>query len=129
MRPFVIIGVAAVLLSACMRMGVQVTEEQLARFEEGKTTMQEVVSALGQPTGEHSMRNGTRAMTYMYNEMKARPESFIPYVGGILFGGFDQKSSTATLVFDRTGVLKSVTTSSGATGFGMGLSPGGTGAN
>lgn len=110
-------------LSGCAASGVQVKEEQLSQFERGKTTTQEVLSALGPPSHSTLMPNGNRIFIYSYAQIQTRPETFIPFVGAFV-GGADMKTNSATLIFDGRGILQSVSASSGATGTGMGLASG-----
>ena len=123
MKRMVMAAVVAFGLAGCAASGVQVKEEQLAQFEAGKTTMADVVKALGQPQHQALLPDGTRMLIYSYAQVQTRPETFIPIVGAFV-GGADMKTNSATLMFDRAGLLKTVSASSGATGTGMGLSSG-----
>lgn len=123
MKRLAFVVVLAGLLAGCAASGVQVKEEQLSQFEKGKTTIPQVVAALGQPSHQMLMPNGSRMLIYSYAQVQTRPETFIPFVGAFV-GGADMKTNSATLMFDQAGVLQSVSASSGATGTGMGLSSG-----
>lgn len=117
---------AALLLAGCAASGVQVKEEQLAEFQKGRTTLQEVVAKLGQPTRNTLMPDGSRMISYTYVQAQARPENFVPIVGPLM-GGHDVRSNLVMLTFDRSGVLASTMASShqqgAGTGFASGASP------
>ena len=123
MRGSVVAIVLGLLLGGCAATGVQVKEEQLAAFEKGKTTLQEVVAALGQPTGNTLMPDGSRMISYTYAQAQARPATFIPIVGAFA-GGVDARSNTAMLTFDQRGILKSTMSSSHQQGTGTGFAAG-----
>ena len=110
----------ALILGGCAASGVQVKEEQLSQFEKGKATSSEVIEKLGQPSQSMLMPNGSRMLIYSYVQIQTRPETFIPLVGAFV-GGADTRSNTAILMFDKSGILQSVSASTGATGTGMGL--------
>src|SRR5216684_4527323 len=82
MRYFVLLALA---VAGCYSGGVKVTEQQVRKFEVGKTTYAEVVKELGPPTSVMSNSNGTRSASYSYVMAKAKAASFIPVVG--LFAG------------------------------------------
>jgi outer membrane protein assembly factor BamE (lipoprotein component of BamABCDE complex) len=111
------------LLSACAASGVQVKEEQLQQFQTGKTTYQEVTSALGAPNFNMINADGTRTIMYTYAEAQVRPETFIPYIGPFV-GGTDMRTNNVTLMFDQNGVLQNFTAAEGQTGTGMGIASG-----
>ena len=122
---FAISVALAFSLAACACTGVQVKEEQLAQFEKSKTTAAEVVQKLGPPTGSTLLPDGRRVTSHVYARAQARAENFIPLVGPLV-GGHDTNSNVATLIFDKGGLLESVSASSTAAGTGMGLAAGGT---
>jgi len=122
MKRIAVLLVAAVL-AGCAASGVQVKEEQLSQFKQGKTTIKEVIGALGQPSHQSLLPNGSRIIVYSYTQVQARPESFIPVVGAFV-GGSDAKTNSATLMFDNAGILQSMSASSGAVGVGTGFASG-----
>ena len=122
MKRFALVLVVA-LLSGCAATGVQIKEEQLAGFEKGKTTLQEVISKLGPPTGNTLMPDGSRMISYAYAQAQARPENFIPVVGPLV-GGHDVRSNMVMLTFDRGGILSSLMSSSHQHGTGQGFASG-----
>ena len=113
-------AMGALLLAGCVSSGVQVKEEQLSSFEAGKTTLPQVVAALGQPTNTTVLSDGSRMLGYSYVQAQARPASFIPFIGPMV-GGADAKTNTVTLSFDRGGVLKSYTSTASESGVGTGF--------
>lgn len=92
-------------------------------FEVGKTTYQDVVRKLGEPTQRMVSADGSKQAFYMYVEAQARPETFIPIVGAFV-GGSDARSNSASFFFDKNDILTDYRSSSGAMGMGMGLSAG-----
>lgn len=114
---------AVLLLTACAATGVQVKEEQLSRLEKGKTTYQEVISMLGNPTSSTLMGDGARMIGYTYVEHKTRAETFIPYVGAFV-GGADTRANTVMLRFSKDGVLLDYMASANQFGTGLGAASG-----
>ena len=114
---------AAILLAGCAATGVQVKEEQLAEFEKGKTTIQDVIAKLGQPTRNTLLPDGSRTLTYTYVQAQARPENFIPIIGPLV-GGHDVRSNIVMLRFSPNGVLRSMIASSSQRGTGRGAAAG-----
>jgi outer membrane protein assembly factor BamE (lipoprotein component of BamABCDE complex) len=123
MARFIVIIGLSLLLNGCAASGVQVKEEQLAAFEKGKTTLQDVVATLGTPTGKTLMPDGSRMISYTYAQAQARPATFIPIVGAFV-GGIDARSNSVVLTFDQRGILKSTMSSSHQQGTGMGFAAG-----
>ena len=111
------------LVAGCVASGTQVGEDQLAKFERGKTTMQEVVRALGQPNGNSVLLDGSRMLTYVYFKASPRPENFIPVVGAFV-GGVDTTNNSVVLKFNSGGVLENYQSSSGNISGGFGLEAG-----
>ena len=121
LRKIILVAFSIYLLSGCAATGVQVKEENLKSFVEGKTTIEEVVNALGEPTSTMRNSDGTKILMYIYMSSTVRPETFIPIVGGFV-GGADTKSSNVMLNFNQSGVLQSYSTSESNMGTGSGLS-------
>jgi hypothetical protein len=109
--------VLCITLAACISAGVDVKPEQLSKFKQDVTTLEEVVTELGSPTAQTALRDGSTVLIYSFVTSRPRPESFIPFIGP-LFGGADTQSSTVVFEFDENGILTSErrTTSSGAQG-------------
>jgi len=114
---------ACALLSGCVASGVKVDERNLVSFERGKTTYDQVVERLGQPTGNTLLSDGRRVLTYNYMQAQARPENFIPIVGAFV-GGADSRFSFVSITFDDHGVLESYTSSQSQYGAGTGFAAG-----
>lgn len=115
-------GMLAILvaLCACYSGGVKVTEEQVRKFEVGKTTYAEVVKELGPPTSVTASSNGTRTAIYSYVMAKAKAASFIPVVG-LFAGGADTRHTMTTFRFDATGVLTEYSTGDTSIAAGAGI--------
>jgi hypothetical protein len=107
--------------SGCTTVGREVTEAQLTGFEKGKTTQSEVIAKLGQPNSTMLMPNGQRSISYVFAHAQARPESFIPIVGGFV-GGADSRTTVATFIFNADGTLDTYTHIQSNSGAGYGLS-------
>lgn len=122
MRRFFLL-VTLMILTGCVAMGTQVKEQQLSTLEKGKTTMQDVVSSFGPPSTNTLNSNGTRTLVYIYTEAQARPETFIPFIGGLV-GGADSRSNIVTLQFNNGGVLVDYSSSTSSIGTGMGITSG-----
>src|SRR5690606_31742759 len=111
---------AAAMLSGCMSMGREVSADQYAKLEKGKTTIDEAVRLLGPPNVRSLMPDGRVTLGYSYAHAQARPASFIPIVG-LFVGGSDVRSSMTTLVF-HDGVLETATMTEANQGIGTGFS-------
>lgn len=114
---------ALVVLNGCAASGVQVSEAQLSSLKVGKTTAADVLSILGQPTMRTKQSDGTSMMVYSYFEYKARPATFIPFIGPFV-GGADARSNTVTLRFDQDGKLMDTSSSESVVGSGSGVAAG-----
>jgi outer membrane protein assembly factor BamE (lipoprotein component of BamABCDE complex) len=121
MRRFMLI--AALSVASCAATGTQVKPEQLAQFERGKTTYQDVVAAIGKPNNTTITADGNRTAMYIYAESSMRAATFIPYIGPFV-GGMDTRSNMVMMMFDRQGVLQNYSASEGASGTGMGFASG-----
>jgi outer membrane protein assembly factor BamE (lipoprotein component of BamABCDE complex) len=122
LKNFILI-LALLLTTGCMATGTQVKEEQLAQFKKGKSTVQDVTDKLGAPNTVVTNSDGTKQACYSYMQAVARPESYIPFVGGLV-GGADTKVNTVCLLFNDNGILKSYTSSASQMGTGMGFESG-----
>lgn len=105
MRAVVIAAMLA--LGGCMTSGTQLSETQLATIEKGKTTYDEVVARLGEPTTLTVAEDGTRVATYGY--AKGNSAAVIP-IASLFAGGLKIDAVTTTFTFDSAGVLKDYTT-------------------
>ena len=113
--------VAIVGLTACASAGVRVDPSQMAQFQKGRTTYDDVVTALGKPSQETVDDSGNRTVMYYYANSKTRPESFIPIVGAFV-GGADTESTSATFNFNSHNVLTKMSQSQGGIGTNFGNS-------
>ena len=110
-------------LSGCAAGGVKVTEVQLSSFKAGETTRTQVIASAGAPSVQMRLADGTSVVVYSYFEAKVRPETFIPFVGGLV-GGSDSTSTTSTLRFDANDRLIDTTSTVSAYGMGTGFAAG-----
>lgn len=84
--------------------GTLVQPQQVSDFATGRTTYEQVVARLGTPSTVKASSDGSRTASYTHASVRARPESFIPLVGGFV-GGADSTAHTVNFAFDRKGVL------------------------
>ena len=96
--------IAVLVLTSCVSAGVEITQNQVASLQKGITTYSDVLGRFGKPTSVMLRGDGSKIVSYVYIHGQPRPQTFIPIVG-ILAGGSDVKSNSATLVFDKNGVL------------------------
>lgn len=112
--------IALLTLGGCAAAGVEVKPSQMASFQKGVTTEAEVIQALGQPTSQMQMFDGSQTLIYSYASAQARPASFIPIVG-MFAGGMDTRHTMAMLRFDASGHLIDTMSSSGGIGSASGF--------
>lgn len=107
-------------LAGCVSSGTMVTEQQAGQFEKGIATRAQVIAKLGQPNGSSVIADGTRVDVYVHIHAAANGASYVPVVG-LMAGGASSNSNTATFTYDATGVLKSISTSTGQSQVNTGL--------
>lgn len=117
---FAAAGLAALLMAGCASSGTMVTEQQAGQFQDGVTTRAQVIAKLGDPNQATIASDGTRTDIYMHVSARADGASFIPVVG-LLAGGANSKTNTATFTYDKDGLLKTVATSTGQSHVNTGL--------
>ena len=102
---------AAILLTATTACsgsaGKMVTDSQLAQFQPGKTSYEQVVSALGSPDTTIKKSDGSFTAIYTYYAVTTRPETFIPVVGPFV-GGADTKGHSVQIKFNPNGILADI---------------------
>lgn len=113
------------VITGCAATGVRVDESQISNFQKGKTTYEEVVAQLGQPTEITRKSDGNTTASYIYSEYQTRPETFIPYVG-MFVGGGDTRMNTAMFEFNSKGTLIDYSYSQSQFGTNTGIAAGGT---
>lgn len=79
-------------------------------FTVAKSTMADVVAALGKPGSTYSMSDGTTIITYVRMRARVKGASYIPVVG-LFASGAKSKVSIRTFTFGQDGLLRSFTTS------------------
>lgn len=120
---FTALLICALLLSGCVTMGREITEEQLAGFKKGETTVQDVTSKLGTPTSSSVTATGQRTLSYMFAHSQARPGTFVPIIGPLI-GGADTRSSMVIFIFGADGKLQDFHASQSQLGSGFGAAAG-----
>jgi hypothetical protein len=108
------------ILSACVSTGKKVSMETVEQFEEGRTTYQEVIAKLGEPTQSTLNSDGTRSIIYSYSQAQSNPINFVPYAR-FLFGGSSSENSIVHMDFNKRGILMRYTASSGNSSTNTGL--------
>lgn len=111
------------VLTGCVSVGTQVKLDQLSGFTKGSTTYSDVITRLGQPNTVSTKSNGARSATYTYIHSQARPETYIPFIGGFI-GGSDSTMNTAEFIFDKEDKLLEYSLSESNYGLGTGFAAG-----
>ena len=105
------IVIAAMLgLMGCATSGTQISANQMATMEKGKTTYAEVVARLGKPLVSTVNGDGGRISMYSFSKSQIKGATFIPIVG-LFAGGMKVEGNVVTFTFDANGVLKDYTSS------------------
>ena len=100
-----IAALALVILSGCAATGTKLTEQQIAQLEIGKTTYDQAIEILGEPTDVDLDSDGNRILVYEHTKAKAKGVNFIPVVG-LFAGGTNTERDITKLYFGKDGVLK-----------------------
>jgi outer membrane protein assembly factor BamE (lipoprotein component of BamABCDE complex) len=109
----VIIVLSIIALPACAtNYGSQQVQNfgAYSELEKGETSKLEVYDKFGQPHDVDYFPTGESVWTYFSVRMKASAATFIPFIG-IVAGGADTDTTTASFFFDREDVFAKVETS------------------
>lgn len=117
------IGMTMFVVSGCVTIGKEVTQEQVTEFKKHQTTVEDVVAKLGPPTSSTISATGNRTISYVFAHAQARPGSFVPFVGPLI-GGTDSRSSSMIFVFGADGKLEDYYASQSQLGSGTGFAAG-----
>ena len=101
-------------LAACVSSGTKVTTEQIAAFEVGKTTEEQVIAALGKPNSVTVLPDGSHTDVYLHTAAHATAATYVPIVG-LFAGGAKGTSDTAIFMFDAQHILKSTSSNTTTT--------------
>lgn len=123
MKSYTYAILTACMLAGCASSGNYVDQSNMKSLIKGKTTMDQAVGMLGQPTSRTMVGSGQTVLTYTYSEATTRPESFIPVVGAFV-GGADSRFTMATLAFGPDGILTDYTYTGSQSGLSTGLASG-----
>ncbi|MEO5348460.1 MAG: nuclear transport factor 2 family protein [Magnetococcus sp. YQC-3] len=123
MNRIFIFAAMVMLLSACATAGKEIKPEELSEFKKGKTTVEQVVAKLGDPTTASISDGGVRTLTYTFSHYQMRATSFIPYVG-LFAGGADVRANSVVFTFGTDGRMTSYRTTQSQTGITSGLMAG-----
>ena len=102
--------VLAASLAGCATSGTQISANQMATMEKGKTTYPEVIARLGKPMVDTISGDGGRVTIYSFSKSQIKGATFIPIVG-LFAGGMKVEGNVVTFTFDANGVLKDYTSS------------------
>jgi len=105
-------AIFAVVLAACSTSGVKITDDQLAGFEKGKTTVQEVIAKLGPPSTQSSHSDGTKTVIYKYTHAEVNPLIMVPVVGNLVADSKGE-ATNVTFTFSSDSILKDYTKTEG----------------
>ena len=94
-----------VFTSGCVSTGKKVDATAATQFKIGKSTLQDVVTALGNPESRTTDGSGKITLVYMYSNSQATAGTFIPVVG-MFAGGAETEMASHTYVFNKNGVLE-----------------------
>jgi hypothetical protein len=101
-------------LAGCSSCGTVVTEPPAGQFQMGVTPRYQVTAQLGMPNSTTLINDGTRIDDYDHVYAVADGAAFIS-VGGLPAGGAGSDADTARFTYDKDGILKTVSTSTGQT--------------
>lgn len=113
MRKIAILAVP-LALAGCSSCGTVVTEPPAGQFQMGVTPRYQVTAQLGMPNSTTLINDGTRIDDYDHVYAVADGAAFIS-VGGLPAGGAGSDADTARFTYDKDGILKTVSTSTGQT--------------
>jgi hypothetical protein len=117
---FSILVINILTLAGCASNGIEDKSDQLTNFIKGKTTIEEVKSALGPPISLTTSTDGRRILNYAFLHSQPRLESIVPAIGAFP-GGADKRTNYVTLTFDKDGVLENYNQSEFNSKMGAGL--------
>lgn len=97
------------LMSACSSSGVKVDSSKLDQFTVGKSTCDDVLTALGNPTQRITAIGGKTGKdlilwAYSYSAAQSHPENFVPVIGAFI-GGVDVETKSVGFLFYKNGCV------------------------
>ncbi len=97
-------------LSACgMSSGTSVDNNKLASYKVGETPCRQITADQGSPDSKVSKSDGTIILSYARTHVAARPESYIPIIGGFV-GGADSQINKVEFTCNALGTLQDINT-------------------
>lgn len=114
----------AVLLFGCASIGHMIDQSAADRIKKGETTKGQVIDLIGSPTQVTRLSNGDTTFVYLYVRVASKPESFIPIVG-LFAGGSNVQNQIVVVTFGPDDIVKTITSTYGATESNMGVTVGG----
>lgn len=111
------------LIASCMSTGRKIDQGAADSIKKGETTREQVGQLLGAPELITRNSNGDTIYIYSYTRATAKPATFIPYVGAFV-GGANVQHQRTTVTFGPDNVVKSFSSTQGATESDLGLSAG-----
>jgi outer membrane protein assembly factor BamE (lipoprotein component of BamABCDE complex) len=107
-----VLVVGALLLCACVETGTKIDPAKVDAFEVGKTTIDQAVTALGEPSAR-TLHGEETFLYWSHVSSQAQARAFIPFAN-LSGNNVASQSESVTLVF-RKGVLIDKTASQTAT--------------
>lgn len=112
--------IAFLLLAGCASTGRQIDQQAVAKIIKGQTTQTQVDSLLGPPTQQMRSSDGSSIYVYVYSRSDVKAATLIPVVGAFA-GGATSQNQTCTVMFDPSGVVRDIYSSSGQSDTSTGL--------
>ena len=107
--PFIL----AALLTACASSGRKLDQSKVDLIKQDVTTRQEVLKLIGSPENITKDGSGNTTFLYQYFHASAKGANFVPVVN-LFAGGVNTKSQSVMIQFGSDDVVKSITSSMGA---------------
>ncbi len=94
-------------LTGCIAAGgsAQIKPDNVAKLQEGVTTLAEVRAMFGDPIQTGLTSDGNREFYYQYSKTTVNPATYIPVVGSFL-GSSDTDFQKLTIIFDEDDVVE-----------------------
>jgi len=103
-KRLIVVILFSLALTGCATIGRIPTTEQQASFIVGKSTMADVMAALGKPMTSIARQGGGTTLQYALVDTSVTPQTLIPFVGYFI-GGADSRVDNVMFMFDAGGML------------------------
>jgi outer membrane protein assembly factor BamE (lipoprotein component of BamABCDE complex) len=106
MKTFLLSAAMLVVLTACNNTtGTKITDAQMNQFKDNQSTLQDVETALGNPTTVEKKSDGTTTIYYHYQNTSIDPTQYIPVVGLATAGAQTNEMAVTTFVFNKNNIM------------------------